>query len=323
MSFVVPARVDTTLTWDYEASDPRLVALYERAKAAQWKVTDVDWSVPVPFGEPLPDDSAFAMAAFAASPLAPRGPRAWDAFRWEFQSWMVSQFLHGEQAAMIVAARLVETVPDLDSKFYAATQAVDEARHVEVFSKYLREKIPEPYPVSAPLRELLTDILSDSRWDVTALGMQIMVEAIAMASFRLSNSSFHDPLIKELTHLVARDEARHVTFGVLSLSGLYDQLTSAERAEREELVLDAAALIRRRFLLDDIWERLEVDRAEGVAFATNHDLMIKYRQAVFSRVAVALGQIGLMTEPVRTGLDKLGLLQFAGERLRIRRGKLA
>ncbi|MFV2101575.1 ferritin-like domain-containing protein [Micromonospora sp. LOL_024] len=321
MSFVVPARVDTTLTWDYEASDPRLVALYERAKAAQWRVSDVDWSMHVPFGAPLPDDSAFAMAAFADSPLAARGRGAWDTFRWEFQSWMVSQFLHGEQAAMVVAARLVETVPDLDSKFFAATQAVDEARHVEVFSRYLREKIPEPYEVSPPLRELLTDILSDSRWDVTALGMQIMVEAIAMASFRLSNNSFHDPLIKELTHLVARDEARHVTFGVLSLTGIYDQLTTAERAEREELVLDAAALIRQRFLLDDIWQRLEVDRADGVAFATNHDLMIKYRQAVFSRVAVALSQIGLMTDNVRTGLDKLGLLQFAGERLRRQKGR--
>ncbi|NYT95660.1 ferritin-like domain-containing protein [Salinispora sp. H7-4] len=321
MSFVVPTQVDTTLNWDYEATDPRLMALYERAKSAQWKVSDVDWTVDVPFGEPLPDDSAFAMAAFADSPLAARGRPAWDDFRWEFQSWMVSQFLHGEQAALVVAARLVAAVPDLDSKFCAATQVVDEARHVEVFARYLREKIPEPYEVSPPLRELLTDILSDPRWDVTALGMQIMVEAIAMASFRLSNSSFHDPLIKNLTRLVARDEARHVTFGVLSLRGLYDQLTTAERAEREELVLDAASLIRQRFLLGDIWQRLEVDRAEGVSFAASHDLMIMYRQAVFSRVAAALGQIGLMTHRVRVGLDKLGLLRFAGERLRVREGR--
>ncbi|MGH3937198.1 MAG: ferritin-like domain-containing protein [Pseudonocardiaceae bacterium] len=306
----VQSFVDTRLTWDYEPSGSRMRALYERAKEGQWKVEDIDWSCDVPFGAPLPDDSAFAMSAFAVSPLAARGRPAWDEFRWELQSWMVSQFLHGEQAAMIVAGRLVEIAPDLESKFYATTQAVDEARHVEVFSRYLREKTPAPYPICAPLRLMLESILSDSRWDVIALGMQIMVEALAMAAFRLAHNTFHDDLIKNIAGLVARDEARHVSFGVLSLAGLYDQMTSAERDEREELVLESASLIRRRFMLEDIWERMEVPRDEGVEFAATNELMVTYRQTIFSRVGRSLGQIGLLDDRVRHGLYQLGLLRY-------------
>jgi hypothetical protein len=308
--------VDTWLTWDYQPTDGRLNHLYQRAKDGQWNAaTDVDWTLPVPFGARLPDDSYFAVASFQASPLARWGRPFWDTFRWELQAWMVSQFLHGEQGALVVASRLVQVVPDLDSKFYAASQVVDEARHVEAFSKYLNEKIPEPYDISASLRELLTDILADNRWDVTALGMQIMVEALAMAAFRLAGNTFHDELIQSITRLVARDEARHVSFGVMSLENLYPNLTGAERADREDLVLEAACLMRKRFLLEDIWDRLEVDRADGVAYASTDPLMIGYRQAIFAKVVTALGRIGLLTPRVRDALDGLGLLNYASARV--------
>jgi len=307
--------VEAQLNWDYRPAHTQLRTLYERGKQGQWNAsTDVDWSVEVPFGEPLPDDSAYAMASFESSPLARRGRASWDVFRWELQSWMVSQFLHGEQGALVVAARLVEVAPDMDTKYCAASQAIDEARHVEAFSRYMLEKVPTPYPITAPLGALLHDILADPRWDITALGMQIMVEALAMAAFRLANSTFHDDLIKHITRLVARDEARHVSFGVLSLDGLYPEMTAPERAVREDLVLEAASLMRRRFLLEDIWERMEVDRKEGVAYASGNELMIKYRQGIFAKVVSALGHIGLMTPRVRDGLEKLDLLGFASPR---------
>jgi hypothetical protein len=316
----VTTPVEARLTWRYESETPRVLSLYERAKNAQWNAsTDVDWSIPVPFGEPLPDDSAFAMASFDASPLARRGRPMWDTFRWELQSWMVSQFLHGEQGALVVAARLVEVVPDLDSKYYAASQAADEARHVEAFSRYLNEKVPNPYPINPALGELLEDLLSDSRWDITALGMQIVVEALAMAAFRLANSTFHDKLICDITRLVARDEARHVSFGVLSLEGIYREMTRAELADREEMVLDAASLMRRRFLLEDVWHRIEVDHDEGVHFASHNELMIKYRQAIFAKVVTALSNIGLLTEKVRDGLEQLDLIGFADRSIRVQR----
>jgi hypothetical protein len=309
----VTASVNSILTWDYQSTDPRLRSLYERARTGQWNAdSDLDWATEVHFGSPLPDGSPFARASFEASPLGARGRSQWDTYRWEVQSWMVSQFLHGEQGALVVAARLVEAVPGIDAKYYAASQVADEARHVEVFSRYLREKVPAAYPVNAALRHLLEDILRDSRWDVTALGMQIMVEALAMAAFRLANSTFHDELIREITRLVARDEARHVSFGVLSLENLYRELTEAERADREDLVLESANAMRRRFLLEDVWERMEVDAEEGMAYALNDELMITYRQTIFTKVVSALIRIGLMTDRVKAGLDALGLLAVAG-----------
>jgi hypothetical protein len=292
-----------------EVTSAQVMSLYGRAKLAQWNAdTDVDWSIDVPFGDPLPDGSAYAMASFSTSPLAARGRPMWDVFQWEVQSWMVSQFLHGEQGALVVAGRLIETVPDVDSKIYAASQAADEARHVEVFGRYVRDKLPASYPVCGPLAALLADILADRRWDVTALGMQIMVEALAMAAFRLADNTFHDDLIKRIARLVARDEARHVSFGVLSLAGIYREMTSVELADREDLVLEAAHLTRRRFLLEDVWDRLGVPLADGMAFAGTDRLMTRYRQTIFTKVVSALQNVGLMTDRVRTGLAGLELL---------------
>jgi P-aminobenzoate N-oxygenase AurF len=296
----------------HEHQDPgaRLLAIYERGKVAQWNAgTDVDWSIPVPFGEPIAEESAHGLASFASSPLASRGRRAWDTFRWELQSWMVSQFLYGERAALVVAGRLVEAIPGQPAKFCAAGQAVDEARHVEVFERYLAEKQPSRYPACPALVELLDDVLGDDRWDVTALGMQIVVEALAMAAFRLAGETFHDPLIRRITTLVARDEARHVSFGVVSLQSLYRELTRSELAEREDLVLEAASLTRRRFLLEDVWERLEVPRHDGTAFAATDELMVRYRQAVFAKVVMSLRDIGLLSDPVRRGLAALDLVR--------------
>ncbi|MFF3152233.1 ferritin-like domain-containing protein [Streptomyces sp. NPDC057910] len=299
----------TRLSWDYTPRTPQLQRLYQRAQEQQWSAAEsLDWTQVVPFGQPLPDGTDFARASFEASPMAERGRPMWDTFRWELQSWLVSQFLHGEQAALAAAARLVQELPDVESKLCAASQVTDEARHVEAFSRYLREKIPQPYAVNEALHALLRDVLSDARWDITALGMQIVVEALAMAAFRLAGTTFHDPLIRRITTLVARDEARHVSFGVLSLREVYRQLSSAERADREELVLDAAALMRRRFLLGDLWERLEVDRTAGVQYAATDRAMVAYRRTVFTRVVSALDHIDLLTGRVRQGLERLDLL---------------
>jgi P-aminobenzoate N-oxygenase AurF len=287
----------------------RVRSLYERATQAQWTAgTDIDWSIEVPFGATLPDEFGFETAAFDSSPLSRRGRPMWDTFRWEWQAWMVSQFLHGERAALVVAARLIEAVPDENARLCAAAQAGDEARHVEVFSRYLDEHVSCGYPISPALGSLLADLLNRQAWDLTALGMQIIVEALAMAAFRMADQTFHDDLIKTITRLVARDEARHVSFGVLSLEGIYREMTAAERAEREDLVLEAAHLTRRRFLLEDLWERLEVPRADGVAFAAANPTMTTYRRTIFAKVVTALRGVGLMTPTVRAGLADLGLI---------------
>lgn len=306
----VPAWVDARLDWEYAERRPRVRALYEQAKQLQWNAsTAVDWSIEVPFGEPLPEDSALGMRAFAGSPLARFGRSTWDRFRWEFHSWLASQFAHGEQGAVVAAARLAEVLPSAEAKCFAASQVADEARHVEAFSRYVREKMPAPYPIAEPLAAMLRDLLGDARWDLTALGLQIVLEGLAMAALRLANGTLHDELIREITRLAARDEARHIAFGIISLRERCPQLTAGERREREDVVLQSATLMRDWFLLADVWERVGVGRAEGIAFAAADETMTAYRQAVFSRAASALTRIGLMSDRLAGGLAELDLIR--------------
>jgi P-aminobenzoate N-oxygenase AurF len=310
---VVSATVEARLDWSYDVRSQQIMALYERAKTAQWNAaTDIDWSQAVEFGGPLPPGSPYAVAEYERSPLHRYGRPLWDAFRWEFQAWIVSQFLHGEQGALVATARLAEMLPGPETKYFAASQVGDEARHVEAFSRYVRTAVPDPYPVSPSLDVLLRDVLSDGRWDVVALGMQIVIEGLAMASLRLADASLHDPLIKQITRLVARDEARHVAFGVLALQQIYPQLTTAELAEREEFLLEAAELMRRRFLLGEIWQRLGVDAAAGREFAAESGLMVRYRQSVFARVISSLEHVGLLSPGLYERLDRMDLVGGAG-----------
>ncbi len=305
----IDAVATAMLTWSYDCPPDRIGALYESAKLSQWNASaDIDWSIEVRFGEPLPDTSAEALRTFQASPLAGRGKPAWDAFRWAVQAWMACQFLHGEQAALVASARLVEALPDLQAKLYASSQAGDEARHTDAFARYVRAHVPDPYPISPALRELFQEGLRAREWDLTALAVQCLAEPIALAAFRVAETTFHDDLIKQIATKIARDEARHVSFGVMLLQDLLPRLSASEFARREELVLEAAALMCRRFLLGEIWERFEVPAAAGSAFAAADPGLAAYRRVLFSRVILMLGQVGLLTPHVLDGLGKLGLL---------------
>jgi hypothetical protein len=303
----VAAAVNSTLNWNYRTTTPSLIDLYEKAKIGQWNAsTDIDWSLEVPFGAPLPSDSTFGQQMFAVSPLARGGVALWDRFRWEQQVWMVSQFLHGEQGALVATARLAEVLPDMGAKYYAATQVLDEARHIEAFSRYL-DKVPHSYPISQSLATLLEAVLSAKEWDFTALGMQVVIEPLALGAFRAADATLHDPLIRQIVQLVARDEARHVAFGIQLLREHTRALSGAELAQREDFVITAADLMVKRLLLEDVWERVGVARAVGVQFAATQPMMQLYRRTVFAKVVSTLERIGLMTPAVTKAFDALGL----------------
>jgi hypothetical protein len=275
-----------------------------------WSIAGIDWSA----GGGLQPDAAWALAAFASSPLARHGAGIWDAFRREFQGWMACQFLHGEQGALEATRRLEMLLPDADARAYAGVQVADEARHVEAFARYVRERVPEPYALSPPLGRLLDGALRERRWDFVVLGMQVIVESLALSAFRLASGTFADPLLQQISALVARDETRHVSFGVLLLRDAYRDLSASARAEREEFVLEAAELTSRRFLFGDIWQRLGVDVVEGEAFAAGNPTMVAWRQAVFAKVVTSVARIGLAGPGLRDGLERLGLLSAAGRR---------
>jgi hypothetical protein len=297
---VQDARIRAIMNWDYSTKFPRLSDLYEKNKASQWNVTsDIEWNHEEKFGAPA-DEYVRSMAPFAASPDSPVPRELWDVFRWEYKAWMVNQFLHGEQGALLTTARLVETVPDMGAKFYAASQVADEARHVEAYARYIDEKLGVSYPINHGLKTLLRDLLADSRWDIVYLGMQVIVEGLALAATRIASAGFGDPIITAITKMIARDEARHVSFGVIALHGLYDEISRQEFGEREEFLLEAIYLMSQRFLLREIWEKLELDVAKGTHFAKTDPMMVSFRQLLFRKVIQILRQINLLTPKIRS-----------------------
>src|SRR3954447_4680351 len=218
----VRANSETAFTWDYDRSRPALSKLYEKAKNSQWNGSiDLPWETDVDQEKiakllGATGDRFARVGALENTPVAKWGEKEWTQLSIESQNFMLSQFLHGEQGALVCTAQIVETVPWIDAKYYASTQVMDEARHVEVFARYLDEKLSGHYPINPHLGRLLDDIVRDDRWDITYLGMQIMVEGLALAAFGFVHMLVDEPLLKKLLRYVMSDEARHVAFGVLS-----------------------------------------------------------------------------------------------------------
>jgi 1,2-phenylacetyl-CoA epoxidase catalytic subunit len=225
-------------------------------------------------------------------------------------SWMNSQFLHGEQGALICASKIVQTVPDMDSKFYAATQVMDEARHVEMYGQYVRDKIELAYPINEHLKALLNDVIEDKRWDMTYLGMQVVIEGLALAAFSLIRDFSEEPLAKAINTYVMQDEARHVAFGRLALKDFYPELTQAERDEREEFVVEACYLMRDRFQAKEVWERLGFDVKRCLDFTEQSDMMKEFRKMLFTRIVPTVKDIGLWGPKIRKAYEDMGVIQF-------------
>jgi hypothetical protein len=221
--------------------------------------------------------------------------------------------MHGEQGALLATAQIVTATPWIESKFYAASQVMDEARHVEVYSRYLREKLTGAYPCNRHLKSLLDQILSDSRWDMKYLGMQIMVEGLAMAAFGYMHKMCNEPLLTELTHYVMRDESRHVAFGVLSLNDHFLGLSAAERREREEFLYEGCRLMRDRLLMEDVWEVMGWPVAEVRQIVLESTQMREFRKMLFSKIVPNVKRLGLLTPYVRERFAELDILQFENE----------
>jgi hypothetical protein len=300
---------ETHYAWNYADLRGGLHDLYEKAKREQWNGAEqLAWGTPVdPESEIIPA---------ALNPLQDYRPfRQLDArgvarFRHAMLSWQLSQFMHGEQGALLTASQLVGAVPSLDAKYYASTQAMDEARHVEVFSRYLREKLEWKWPINPNLKQLLDLILTDSRWDMKYLGMQILVEGLAMAAFANLHQIAAEPLIKQLIHYVMRDEARHVAFGVLSLRGHYDGMAESERRDREDFVVEACLLMRDRLVGEEVADAMGFDREEVRRRILDSPILQMFRQALFARVVPNVRRLGLLTPRVRRAFEEMQVIQF-------------
>ena len=297
-----------------------MLDLYRRAKAAQWDGEErLDWSTSVDPHDPevpiIPENFInFEKLADYGIKLTPQEKTR---FRTDITAWQLSQFLHGEQGALFAAAQVTEAVQFFDGKLYGATQVVDEARHVEVFHRYLDTKLNKLYQVNDNLFVIIDALMSDSRWDMKFLGMQIMVEGLALGAFGTLYKITKEPLLKELLRNVIHDESRHVHYGVCALREHFNHhITERERREREDWAFEVAILMRNRFLAYEVYEEwfegTMLTRKQWRDVVNTSPGLEEFRHVMFSRLVPNLREIGLMSERIIPHYDRVGLMKYFG-----------
>ena len=292
--------------WDYRIQDNRIKRLYELGKELNWNVEmDIDWNRPY---EELKEPFPIFWDNY------PPYQKMSDEKKVEFlkhrQAWSMSQFLHGEQGAVLVASQLTSCAPSFNAKLYAASQTFDEARHVEAFNKYIQTRTKLMYPVGNELKSILDKILTDERWDLKFIGMQIIIEGLALAAFQSSRDLTTDPVLKDMLGLIIRYEARHVTFGVNYLEEFISTLSEDEIEERAQFAYEACLLSRERLVSNDVFDHFGWDKEEARVFQQSSDITKMFQKLLFQRIVPNLSRIGLLTDSVRGKFDKLGLLEY-------------
>jgi len=310
-AWAVPGSFETVFRWEYEEGRDALLRLYQKGKNLQWDASSrIDWSLDLDPENPqgLPDEAVSIFGSDVWNRMT-RQERATT--RRHQQAWQLSQFLHGEQGALVCTAKIVQQVPSVDAKFYAATQVMDEARHVEAYKRLLHDKFELAYPITPTLKRLLNDVLSDARWDMTYLGMQVLIEGLALAAFATIRDQAQNQLAAAVNAYVMQDEARHVAFGRLTLRDYYPQLSQAERDEREEFAVEACYLMRDRFLAEEVWETLGLPVEECVGYVESSQMMRDFRSLLFTRIVPTIKDIGLWGPKIRRAYANMGILGFA------------
>jgi hypothetical protein len=302
--------------WTYERDRPELARLHTAAKRSQWDADKaLEWSRPVDAAHPGLDLMPDAYLPFADLPQYARAGAAERARqKRDYMAWTLSQFLHGEQGALFAAAQVTAAVQSLEGKLYGSTQVMDEGRHVEVFHRYLASKLEKRYEINDNLYVIIDALMTDARWDVKFLGMQIMIEGLALGAFGVIRKWTREPLLQELLRLVISDEARHVHFGVVSLERLYTrELGERELRDRQDWAFEMSLLLRNRFLLQEFYDEHyahAMTRRAWNAHMLASPTMALFREAMFKRIVPNLKRIGLLPPRLRPRYEELGLLAW-------------
>ena len=301
---------DVAYAWDYGEKRADLRSLYEKSKGLMWNArADLAWDTDVdPESELVSDAFNPIFGTDVWKRLDPK--REVPLLRRHLTSYLLSNFLHGEQGALLATSQIVASAPTADAKLYASAQVFDEARHVEAYHRYLTEKVGLVYPVSAPLKQLLDTVLTDSRWDFKFLGMQILIEGVALGAFGVIHQTAKEPLIKHITQMIMQDEARHVAFGVMTLRGQYEDMTRSELADREDFVVESSRLLRDRFLAQEVWATVGLPQRECEEAAGSSVMMQMFRRLLFSKIVPNVKRLGLLTPRVRRGFEELDVIEY-------------
>ena len=296
--------------WDYTVQDNRIKKLYELGKELNWNAeVDVDWSPE--YTDISDEEFEFENAQWDKHKVYNKVSmeERREFFR-DLSSWGTSQFLHGEQGALLVASQLACCAPTFNAKLYAASQTFDEARHVEAFNKYLQTRLKRSWPIGRALKGLLDKILTDPRWDLKFIGMQVVIEGLALAAFNAAKQATSDPVYKQMLEYIIRDEARHVTFGINYLTDYVQTLSEEDQIDRAKFALEACTVSRNRLKAYDVWEKYGMDIEYTEAYQKEHIFQTQFQDTLFSRIMPNLKKIGLLREEIIPEYEKLGVMGY-------------
>ena len=302
--------------WTYKHfGNPEFQKLYVKAKKGQWDADDLAWDTSV-------DPSNFDLPIFPEKLQPMYGTDMYRKVDRKKQgemlhstiSWLLSQFLHGEQGALYAAAMTVEATPWMGAKYYGSTQVMDEARHVEVFHKYIDTKLNKLYHINDNLFVVIHALTSTGDWDLKFLGMQIMIEGLALGAFGMIYKFTKEPLLRELLKQVISDESRHVHYGVEALRDYYTkECSESVRRDREDWAYEVSIMLRNRFLFTEFHEEYfahAISRDNWIKMVVESEIMSEFRISLFSRLIPNLKAIGLLSDRIKPKYESLGLLRY-------------
>jgi ferritin-like protein len=316
-----PRPIEATLTtrfeFDYEPEAPDLRRLYENAKRDQWNASrDIDWSVPgAPDGRVIADELVDAHG----SPLWARlGEADRVALNRRVAAWRLSVLMYGEQGALLACSQLVDVVEGTDQKFFQATQVMDEARHNEVLHRYLHDRLDGlAYPMPANERDIFDSILSEPRWYLKTIALQLVAETFAVSLFKLMAESARDPVLGDVCRRILMDESRHMGFGMLALPAVLAGASAAERREMEDYTCFALEKTLTGFFPLEAYQDMgfgpaqidEIRRHRRETAARNDYAPFRkfFKRDMHGSMVANLARLGLLTERVRPRLEALGV----------------
>ncbi len=317
--------IDTTVKalwrYDYDSNIKALRDLYEVAKKQQWNASlDIPWEIetdPAQVGDMMnspgvePFDFVKALPTEKQIELAKKR-----------SAHMLSNFLHGEQGAMMLCGQLVEVVPDMDAKLYASTQVIDEARHVEVFHRYI-QRLDRIYPPMPGLTALINAVLTADLWQMKCIGMQVIAESIAMGSFKTMKETTDDEVLRKVFELTSQDEARHVSYGLIYMKDEIPKMNEPDRDRLEDFAWAAMTILATNGLMEEKQGRTWVDPLQQIYTDVGIDPK-KAESEIISRMSdpealkaqpnpfrdhayPQLERIGLITDRTRSKYREAGL----------------
>ena len=295
----VDAPVELHWTWEYGSEVEELRSLYEKGKQGQWNAAqDVDWSAPVSKDDWVLNPEASMLANVCK--LMGKDEATQKAAAFDELAFTVSQLLHGEQAALQLCGQLTNVCETMDQKFYAANQVADEARHVEVFARFLSEKMGAIYPIGGTLRILLDELLQAEGVQKKTLGMQTLFEGMAVGIMDMMRQECRNDLFSDILARVQGDEARHAAFGVLTMRRVVAEASPEEMGEMEDWafnILEALNANQQMDMLKLFGPKYDIDPDTMIQMFTSLPNFAELNSLAYTHTVVPnLRKLGLLTE---------------------------